>query len=304
MDLTTRDAGFLTFLADHYAASAEQLRANVSPENADTTVVRRRLRKLHAAGLVGIARAEVLTPNNAAHGQVYHPTEKGMLALAKLTGQMRRVLTPTKPPYAQHLAHFLALTDLRVLITTAVAAQAVCTLTAYFNQFDTTNPDAADPKDRFTLYTEVGRDPRKVVCVPDAAFSLAAGGRTKAYYVELERGTTPPARAAAKKSPGYAGLATGNLHRSHFPDSSEPFSVLVIAPHAGWRDHLRREFATKSGAELYKFAAQGDVTAESLLFDPIWHPCAGDPQPLLKGARPVVVTGGVPAGAHPGTGDA
>lgn len=305
MDLTDRDIDFLTFTAEHYTVTAEHLRANVSPENADTTVVRRRLRKMHAEGLIHIARAEVLTPNNSVHGQVYYPSAKGMLELARRTGEMKWVLTPTKPPYTQHLAHFLALTDLRLLVKKAVAGPSVCALGPYYNQFDTTNPDAENPKDRFKLYTEVETQPRKVACVPDAAFELQSGGRSKPYYVELERGTTPPAKAAAKKSPGYAGLAARGLHRTHFPGATDTLSVLIFTVHAGWRDHLRREFAKKVCPELYKFAALPEVTTESLLFGPVWYPCVGDPQPLLKGQRPVPVTaggtGGVTASAQPVT---
>ena len=73
----------------------------------------------------------------------------------------------------------------------------------------------------------------KIACVPDTAFTLRAGSVANAYYVELERGTTPPSRAAAKKSPGYTGLADGMLHLRHLPDAPREFSVLVLAPHPG-----------------------------------------------------------------------
>lgn len=303
MDVTDRDLAFLRLAADHYCVTAEQLRAHASPGNTDTTVVRRRLRLLHAAGLIGIARAEALTVNNAVHSQVYYPTQPGMLELARRTGEMKWVLTPTRPPYAHHLAHFLALTDLRLLVKAAVASQSVCQLGDYFNQFDAVNPDAEDPERRFKLYTAVQTHPRKVACVPDAGFALRAGSVSKAYYVELERGTTPPSRAAAKKSPGYAGLADGRLHLRHFPDALREFSVLVLAPHPGWRDQLRKEFAKRPHPELYKFASLTEVTPETFLFSPVWHPCSGAPHALLKRPQPVPegVPGGVSAGAHPGT---
>src|SRR5437899_1878555 len=47
-----------------------------------------------------------------------------------------------------------------------------------------------------------------------AAFDLRIGEISKAYFVELERGTTPPERAARKKSPGYTGLATRKIQCS------------------------------------------------------------------------------------------
>ena len=99
MDVTDRDLAFLRLVAEHYCVTAEHLRAGASPGNSDTTVVRRRLRLLHAAGLIGIARAEALTLNNGVHAQVYYPTQPGMLELARRTGEMRWVLTPTRPPF-------------------------------------------------------------------------------------------------------------------------------------------------------------------------------------------------------------
>src|SRR5262249_16656690 len=106
-------------------------------------------------------------------------------------------------------------------------------------------------------------------------------------------------QAAAKKSPGYAGLFARRLHRCHFPEAMEEFSVLVFAPHASWREDLRREFSKRPCAHLYKFAAMPEGKPETLLFDPIWHPCAGDPQPLVKlpkGAVPAGVAEGVRSG--------
>jgi hypothetical protein len=302
MDIQPRDVEILRFLAEHYTATAEQLRAAVSPESRDTKVIRRRLGLLRAAGFCHATQAEALTAHNAVHARVWYPSHKGMELLALRTGAMRYLLTPTKPPYSYHLAHFLALTDLRVLIKKAVSFQSAVTLADYFNQFDTVNPVAQEPSQRFKLHTVVQAEgEHKVVCVPDAAFALRLGATAKAYYVELERGTTAPRQAAAKKSPGYAGLFARRLHRRHFPDALDEFAVLVLAPHAAWRDELRREFAKRPAAHLYKFAALPEVTPESLLFSPVWHPCAGDPQPLVK-----LPKGGVPQGValdvRPGTG--
>lgn len=299
-----RDIEFLRFLAEHYTATAEQIRADVCPNAADTKVVRRRLAHLRDEGLVQATQSEALTLRNPTYARVWYPSSKGMEMLALWTGTMRYLLTPTKPPYVHHLAHFLALTDLRVLIKKAIAGQSVVTLGSFYNQFDTTNPDAPEPAQRFKLHTIVHSDgTRKVACVPDGAFDLRAGRFAKAYFIELERGTTAPKQAAARKSPGYAGLAAARLHRKHFPDAMDEFSVLVFAPHPNWRDQLRREFSSKPAAHLYRFAALTEVTANSLLFAPIWHPCSGEAQPLVKSVPKEAVPAGVAADVQPGTGN-
>src|SRR5207302_351216 len=136
MDIQPRDVEHIRFIADNYTATTDQVKCAVYPENADTTVARRRSRKLLAEGLINVTRAETVTLRNNVHVPVFYPSRKGVELLALKTGEMKYLLTPTRPPYSQHLAHFVALTDLRVRIKKAVAAQDFYRLDQYYNQFD------------------------------------------------------------------------------------------------------------------------------------------------------------------------
>ena len=60
------------------------------------------------------------------------------------------------------------------------------------------------------------------------------------------------------------------------------FSVILIAPIYRRRDALRKAIKEKHGADLWRFAAQPDLTPESFLHDPVFFPCEGDPVPLVK----------------------
>ena len=91
---------------------------------------------------------------------------------------------------------------------------------------------------------------------------------------------------AASKTPGYAAMAERRLHRRHFPQTTlDAFTVLMVAPSERRRDALRKAIATKPGAALWRFVAASDLTPERFLLDPIFHPCDGEPVPLIKPGR-------------------
>ena len=59
-----RDVRLLIFVATHYVVTARQVAEAIFRENRDRSVVRRRLATLVRAGLLAVARAEVVTPFN------------------------------------------------------------------------------------------------------------------------------------------------------------------------------------------------------------------------------------------------
>jgi hypothetical protein len=217
---------------------------------------------------------------------VYFPSRLGNEALAMHTGDPTWLHVPTQTPQWQNLAHWAALTDLRITIKAAIRGQNVVTMPARYNEFDTVE-DSDDPAKRYRLYTVVSEQPRRIVCVPDAAFLLEARDNTgsavhaKAFYMELERGTNPIQKAAAEKTPGYARL--GELHKRHFPTANAGFNVLMFAPNPKWRDALCKAISQKDGAHLWKFASITDVNAKSFLSSPIFHKCDGSVVALLTG---------------------
>jgi hypothetical protein len=279
--LQPRDLRILAFVAEHYTVTTEHVWKEIFPENLDNKVVRRRLGALVHEDVLNATRPETKTLRNNVYCPVFYPSRKGLEILALETGEMKWLRVPTKPPFTQHLGHFLVLTDLRLIVGKAVAAQQLVALDHYYNQFDMTNPESEEPSERFRLHTTISKEPRQVVCVPDAAFNLGLNGVSKAFYLELENGGNPPAVAARKKAPGYAGLFEKKLHQRHFPGAVEEFTILMVAPHEGWRKELQREFSKKPQAKLYKFAARKDLTPETFLFHPVWHTCAGECQSLI-----------------------
>jgi hypothetical protein len=286
--MTTDDRSFhiLLLLATHYTLTASQIRRLVfrPDQDQDGRQTRRLLAQLCEARLINKARMEVVNPLHGSTARVYFPSRAGCELLAVKTGDVRYLLTPTQTPQWQNLRHWTILSDVRITIDAAIRRQSALAMPLWFNEFDTVNKDAERPEDRYRLYTVCRREPRRIVCCPDAAFLLRKGAAAKAYYVELETGSNPPQKAAAEKTPGYASLAAQKLHLRHFPDAPGEFGVLVFAPDAPWRDVLRTCFRQKEGAHLYKFAALTELTPETFLHAPIFYVASDDtPRPLVKG---------------------
>jgi hypothetical protein len=190
---------------------------------------------------------------------------------------------PTQTPNWQHLYHWTQVADVHIRFDRAVEKQGSVSVEEWLSEWSVVNPHENDPEKRYRLYTLLRAEP-KLVCVPDAAFLLAKDGYRKAYYVEVDRDTTKDARrVAASKSEGYAVLAERSLHKRHFPAANvDPLTVLCIAPTPRRRDALAKAIKDKRGAELWRFAALDDLTSDSFLTEPVFHPCEGTPAAILK----------------------
>lgn len=282
--ITDRDFSILQALALHFTLTIRQIQRLCFPNDGDGRIARRRVGLLLQAKLINKTRCEVVNPLQGMTAAVYFPSRAGMELLAVHTGDDRFLLTPTETPAWQNLAHWVALSDLRMVVSAAVTAQQYVTMPTWFNEFDVVNKETSAPAERYRLYTLIQTEPKRLVAVPDAAFELQVGAYRKGYYVELERGTNAVNKAAAEKSPGYAALDVYKLHRRHFPAAIDRFSVLMFAPDPRWRDALRRAFRGKAGAHLWNFAAWTDLKPETFLHSPIFYPCEGEPQPLVRRA--------------------
>lgn len=283
--LTERQRAILHAIARHYVLTAAQVRRLVfRPEqDPDGRITRRLLSALHAKQFLNKTRCEVVNPLHGLTCPVYFPSRLGCELLAVSSGDPRFHLVPTQMPQWQNLRHWAILSDLRILLDSAIASQQDVLMPSFFNEFDVINKDAADPATRYRLYTLIEQSPRRLCCVPDAAFQLTAGGAARAFYIELETGSNPPRKSAAEKTPGYSALASQALHRRHFPDARD-FRVLCIAPDVPWRDALRNAFRGKDGSRWWKFAALTELKPEAVLHAPLFYGAdEGQPTPLVLG---------------------
>jgi hypothetical protein len=296
--LQDRDLDILASVARYYTLTRLQINRLHLPADFDGRLTRRRLMVLHGDGLINRTHMQVSNPSAGAPAYVYYPSAKGCAFLAQELDDESYQRACTLTPNWMYLYHWVEVAQTQIVLDQAVARlngvkldrwlvgrspfNDGVTVDEWLSEWSVANPDEKEPEKRYRLYTKLGP---KLVCVPDAAFLLQKDGFRKAFYLEQDRDTTKNAeRVAAQKCHGYAGLVERRVHlERHFPTANvERFTVLFVVPTVRRRDALRKAFAGKPAAWLYKFAAQTELFPETFLTGAIWHPCDGEPTPLIQ----------------------
>lgn len=288
--LTERDVhSVLLPVVRYYVLSRQQIQRLGFPGDKNGRVTRRRIQVVVDAGF--IAR-HTLFPYNPVLGSpapVYYPTRQGIEFLASHLSDERYLAVNTHAPNSNNLLHWLAISETRITIDQAIAAQVDVKLDGWINEYDVVNKDESRPEKRFHLYTLLQQSPR-LVCAPDAAFLLNLRGFKKVFYLEQDRGTTGAHQLAASRPKGYAAFFEQKLHRRHFPETNlDTFTVAMLTTTPNRRDFLRKSFKNVPGANLWKFVAQCDFTPANFLHAPIFHGIDGGATALIKpDAKPIV----------------
>lgn len=282
--LTPRDHAVLASLVHYATLTRAQISRLHFAGDDDGRVTRKRLQLLLNAKLIHRTQMQVVNPAMGAPAPVYYASREGCAFLAQERGDPRYLAYALATPQWQHLYHWVQVAETHILLDQAVAQTTGVTVEEWWGEGSIVNPEETEPTKRFRLYTML-RDQPRLVCVPDAAFLLVKDSYRKVFYVEVDRDTTQPAqRVAARKAEGYAELAARGLHTRHFLTANvAKFNVLIVAPSPQRREALRAAFAGKKGADLWKFAVMRDLTPTQFLAAPVWHPCVGEPLPLVKG---------------------
>lgn len=280
--ITSRDLAVVKSVAHYYTLTRAQITRLHFPEDPNGRITRKRLQLLLDAHLLGRTRMQVVNPVMGAPAPVYYPSEQGCAFLAQEFRDPRYLAACTHTPTWQHLYHWVQVAETHILLDLAVGLQTGVSVAEWINEWAVANADEERPDKRFRLFTLLRESPR-LVCAPDAAFLLDKDGYRKVFYLEQDRDTTKSAfRVAASKHAGYASLFEQHLHRRHFPTANvEKFTVLMIAPTAQRRDALRNAMRGKPGDALWKFASLTDLTPQTFLTAPVFHPCSSAASPLL-----------------------
>jgi len=282
MPVTNYHLAILVAVGTYYTLTREMIQHLCCPNAKNGRVTRKRILQLVQLGLLNKTRMEVVNPAfPEGRTPVYYPTRQGLEFLACHFKDESWLDRCCSTPNWQHLLHWVAVARFHIMLDRSLALQTLASVGGWFGEWDVVNPDEKEPDRRFLLYTKLSEKPR-LLCNPDFAFLLQVGGYSKIYYGEIDRGTSGIQQIAHSKTPGYAGLAERKLHRRHFETNTDSFFVLHISPSAGRRDAIRKAIADKPGAALWKFAAQPDLTPETLLFEPVWHRCDGEVQSLIR----------------------
>jgi hypothetical protein len=281
--ITPRDTQILVTIAAYYTLTRAQITRLLFPGDKDGRVTRKRLSALLHLGLINQTRMQVVNPTIGVPAPVFYPSRRGCEYLAATLKDERFLTVCTLTPDWQHLAHWTEVAEFHIVLDQAIAKQSDVQVEHWTSEWDIANPHEKEPAKRFRLYTLIREQPRRLVCNPDAGFVIAYRGFRKAYYVEIDRGTSGIDQVAASKTPGYSELAEQKLSKRHFPDTNvDPFSVLLISPSPGRRDLLRNVIAKKPSATLWKHAAWDDITPDTILHAPVFHDHNGTAAPLVR----------------------
>ncbi|MDP9025377.1 MAG: replication-relaxation family protein [Candidatus Eremiobacteraeota bacterium] len=277
-----RDIDVLESVARYRTLTRAQINRLHFPTDAEGRLTRKRLRLLHDEGMVNRTNMQVVNPSMGAPAYVYYPSAKGCAFLLQEQKDDWYKTVCTLTPNWMYLYHWVEVAQTHITLDQAVVRLPGVKVIEWISEWSIANAAETEPEYRYKLYTRLGQ---KLVCAPDAAFLLQKDGFRKAFYLEQDRDTTKNAeRVAAQKCHGFAALFERRAHIGrHFPLANvEKFTVLFVAPSTKRRDALRKAFAEKPAAWLYKFAAQPDLKPETFLTEPIWFPCCGEPDALVK----------------------
>jgi len=284
--VTERDIEILRSVARYYVLSRVDVQRLCFSNDRTGRATRRRLQALVTMGLLNRTPTPVFNPQGGSAWPAYYPSRRGLEFLAEHLDDERFRAVSSRCPEPYHLLHWLAVTQTHISLDQAIARQSAVECHRWLNEWDTANPEESSPERRYTIYSLLQERPR-LVCAPDAAFLLGVGPHRKVLYLEQDRATAGVRQFVARKTPGYAALAKRGGHRRHFPQATvDSFSVLAVTLTPRRRDALKKALRGKSGADLWKFASQTDLTPEAFLHDPVFYPCEGDPVPLVRRSDP------------------
>ena len=207
----------LVAVATYYTLPREMIQQLCCPNDKSGRVTRRRILQLVQLGLLNKTRMEVVNPAFFPEGMtpVYYPSRKGLELLACELDDESWLHRCASTPNWQHLLHWVTVARFHITLDRALALQTLASVGGWLGEWDVINAEEKEPDKRYCLYTKLSEKPR-LVCNPDFAFLLQAGGYSKIYYGEIDRGTSGIQQIAHSKTPGYAGLAERKLHRRHF----------------------------------------------------------------------------------------
>ncbi|QDT38400.1 replication-relaxation family protein [Stratiformator vulcanicus] len=288
MVLQERDIEVLAALARYFLLNSRQIREHCFPDDSSGRITRRRLSKMTRDGYVRKRALQVVGPADGAASPVYHLTSTGREFLAGHFDDEMLLAKPVEPSQPQHLFHYVAVAETHRLFDRATKSQeGEVQLTRWVHEDEYLNPEETDRKKRRMLRTDFD-GPRKVFCIPDAAFVISYHDQHAVIYLEQDRDTFFHDRVAARKSPGYRLLSEREGHRRHFPETTLAFFfVLFVAPSRKRADQLRRAFAKKNAEHdvrrVYRFAAFDELNETNLFFEPLLGCCHHDDRvPLIK----------------------
>lgn len=281
MVLTPKQADILRALADYYVLVRRQVQRIVYPSHRSGRKMREQLLQLYRERLIGRSTALVPYLGSPTGSPCYYLKDAGRLAAAEYFEDDRILLASVRPPTDSRLLHWVGISENHYRVRAAIERQEAVRLVRWVNEWCRFQPRPDEPE-TFVLHYVFREDPPLSVS-PDAAMVLELDGVKRAFYWEIDRGTSAIPQVAAAKWHGYQMLAERRLHQTHhFDGVADNFKIIVVTTSPWRRDRLARAFAKYDGAERYLFCAQEDLQPATFLHVPFLVDCEGNQKSIVK----------------------
>jgi Replication-relaxation len=246
------------------------------PENGQdhltkTSKARKRLKLLYQHGY--LERMPVPTASGSwAWRPVYRLARKGAELIASERGT-----TASELPYwgrgddkdhrstrvsSLFLEHTLAINDVRIAFTQAARAQGY----RVEKWLDETHLKSEVMRDYVAVTNEQGKSSR-VPVIPDAYFILHLGDRRAHFFLELDRATMTNGRWKTRVKAYQEYLRSGKYQQRYQTRSLRILTITTTEPRLA---NLKKTTERAGGKDLFWFTTAEQVTANTVLFSPIW----------------------------------
>lgn len=205
MILTEKLAEILRALAIYRVLWRNQVQRVVHPNHRSGRRTREELLQLYRARMISRSVVQVPCLGAAAASPCYYLTDRGRQAAAEFFEDDRLLLATTKTPRADRLLHWIGIAENHLRVRQGLAGDDEVRLDEWVNEWQRYRP-TPDEDETFVLHYVFRRDPPLSVS-PDAAMVLSRAGVRRAFYWEIDRGTSAIPQVAASKWQGYEQLA-------------------------------------------------------------------------------------------------
>ena len=284
--LTERDIEILKAINRYRYLRTGQVKRLVFTDNTSLQSTRRRLRFLYHDGYI----ARMVPYTRAGHGGeevAYHLDKRGEATLQDLGIE---VLRPTKTGQVRptFLLHALELSEFRVNLELALRSRDDLALTRFVADFELkSHVHGRRDRRHYRLFDEVQHPTtkRSYVVYPDGLIILAASHpaadeTAKAlYFLEIDRGTEG-LRIIRDKFLGYRLYQEQGRFQKYGKFSK--FRLLFQTTGAKRAANMAAALHDYQGSDMVLITTRDQVTASTVLSEPIWRDTAGELHALLK----------------------
>ncbi len=232
---------------------------------------RARMHKLIANGY--IARPTPEQQHRAPLGEtVYWLGSKGAAVVAGLQGMTLRDFRWRQQPRLSQIDHNLAVTDFRLDVLQAVAAQPELSLVSWVSEGEfLSQPDTV-------TYQSLNGRPRKRQVRPDGFFAIRHTNHPHpfAFLLEVDMGTEDNPRFAREKVRPGAAYLKSDLYKARFGYHYGRYLVITTGPRR--MQNMKAQAERTGGAGLFYFTTFAALTPETIFNQSVWW-LAGKTEP-------------------------